>query len=135
MSDFGEYTNATGNMAATLSHPLSLHIQRLNAIRMAIPALRKGQYSTSGCSGSMSFKRRYTDDTTDSYALVTISGSSTFTNILNGTYIDAVTGDTQTVTNGTLTATCSGKGNMRVYVLTTSKTPAPGKLGTDGKYL
>lgn len=135
VSDFGEYTNATGNMAATLSHPLSLHIQRLNAIRMAIPALRKGQYSTSGCSGSMSFKRRYTDDTTDSYALVTISGSSTFTNILNGTYIDAVTGDTQTVTNGTLTATCSGKGNMRVYVLTTSKTPAPGKIGTDGKYL
>ena len=135
VSDFAQYSGATGNMAATLANPLSLHIQRLNQIRAAIPALRKGQYSCDGCSGSMSFKRRYVDATTDSYVLVTISGSSTFTNILNGTYTDAITGDVKVVTNNTLTAECSGQGNMRIYVLTTDKTPAPGKIGTDGKYL
>lgn len=135
VTDFAEYTGATGNMAATLANPLALHIQRLNKIRAAVPALRKGQYSTDGCSGKMAFKRRYTDGTTDSYALVTISGNATFTGILNGTYVDAVTGDTKTVTNGSLNVTCSGQGNMRVYVLSTSKTPAPGKIGTDGKFL
>lgn len=28
-----------------------------------------------------------------------------------------------------------GRGNLRVYVLETAKTPAPGKIGTDGAYL
>lgn len=135
VSDFADYTGATGNMAATLSHPLALHIQRLNRIRAAVPALRKGQYSTEGCAGAMAFKRRYTDATTDSYALVTISGNATFTGVLNGTYTDAVTGDVVKVTDGSLTARCSGKGNMRVYVLSTDRTPAPGKVGDDGKYL
>lgn len=130
VTDFAEYSGATGNLASTLSYPLARHIQRLNKIRAAVPALRKGQYSTEGCSGKLSFKRRYTDSKVDSYVLVTISGNSTFTGILNGRYVDAVTGDVQNVTNGTLTATCSGKGNMRVYVL-----DGPGKIGDDGKYL
>ena len=134
-TDFAEYNSATGNMAATLSHPLAQHIQRLAKIRMAVPALRKGQYSVDGCSGSFAFKRRYTDATTDSYALVCISGNATFSGIPNGTYKDCVTGDTKTVSNGTLTASCSGKGNLRVYVLSTSKTTAPGKIGDDGKYI
>ena len=135
VTDFAEYTNVTGNMAETLSHPLAQHIQRLNQIRQAVPALRKGQYSTEGVSGSMAYKRRYTDDTTDSFALVTVSSSATFSDIPNGTYVDCVTGDVKTVTNGTLTAECSGKGNIRVYVLNTDKTPAPGKIGTDGTYI
>ncbi len=100
--------------------------------------MRKGQYSTSGCSasGGYAFKRRYTDSTTDSYVLVTINGPATFTGVLNGTYTDCVTGDVKTVTNGTLTtADCSGKGNMRIYVLSTDLTPAPGKIGEDGPYL
>ncbi|MCI6234253.1 MAG: alpha-amylase family glycosyl hydrolase [Prevotella sp.] len=130
VTDFAEYSDATGNMASTLTYPLARHIQRLNKIRAAVPALRKGQYSTEGCSGNLSFKRRYTEGNTDSYVLVTISGNSTFTNILNGTYVDAVTGDIKNVTNNTLTAECSGKGNMRVYVLN-----GPGKIGDDGKYL
>ena len=130
VNDFADYSDATGNLASTLSYPLARHIQRLNKIRAAVPALRKGQYSTEGCSGKMSFKRRYKDSKTDSYVLVTISGSSTFTGVLNGRYVDAVTGDVQNVTDGTLTATCSGKGNMRVYVLN-----GPGKIGEDGKYL
>jgi glycosidase len=134
-TDFAEYSNATGNLKATLSHPLAQHIQRLSKIRMAVPALRKGQYSVDGCSGSFAFKRRYTDTSTDSYALVCISGGATFSNILNGTYTDCVTGDVKTVTNGTLSVSCSGKGNLRVYVLSTDKTQAPGKIGEDGKYI
>ena len=135
VTDFATYNNATGNMAATLSHPLAKHVQRLNLIRQAVPALRKGQYSMEGCNGSYAFKRRYTDATTDSYALICISGGATFSGIENGTYVDCVTGDTKIVTNGTLSVSCSGKGNMRVYVLNTTKTPSPGKVGVDGKYL
>ena len=134
-TDFAEYSDATGNMAASLSHPLAQHIRRLSKIRMAVPALRKGQYSVEGCSGSFAFKRRYTDAATDSYALVCISGNATFTNIPNGTYTDCITGDVKTVTDGKLSASCSGKGNLRVYVLSTEITPAPGKIGEDGKYI
>lgn len=134
-TDFAEFSDASGNIAQTLAHPLAQHIQRLSKIRMAVPALRKGQYSTAGCSGKMAFKRRYTDATTDSYVLVTISGNATFSNILNGTYTDCVTGDVQTVTNNTLSVNCPGQGNMRVYVLSTDKTSAPGKIGDDGQYL
>ena len=135
VTDFATYTNATGNMAATLSHPLAKHVQRLNKIRQAVPALRKGQYSMDGCNGSFAFKRRYTDANTDSYALVCISGNATFSNVLNGKYTDCVTGEVINVTNGTLKANCSGKGNLRVFVLDTEKTKAPGKVGEDGKYI
>lgn len=135
VTDFAQYSKASGNMAHTLTHPLARHIRHLNQIRAAVPALRKGQYSTDGCSGKMAFKRRYTDSKVDSYVLVTISGSANFSGIENGTYTDCVTGDVKTVTNGTLTADCSGKGNMRVYVLSTAKTKAPGKIGEEGKFL
>ena len=133
-TDFAEYT-ASGNANATLNHPLALHFQRLNQIRMAVPALRKGQYSTEGCNGSFAFKRRYTDDKTDSFVLVCVSGGATFSNIPNGKYTDVVTGDVKNVTNGSLSVSCSGKGNLRAYVLDTDKTKAPGKVGKDGKYL
>ena len=135
VNDFADYEDAEGNIKSTLEYPLARHIQRLNKIRAAVPALRKGQYSNEGCSGKMAFKRRYTDETTDSYVLVTISGDATFSGVLNGRYVDAITGDVQNVTDGKLTAKCSGKGNLRVYVLDTEKTKAPGKVGEDGKYL
>ena len=132
VTDFATYTGATGAMATTLNHPLAKHLQRLNKIRRAIPALQKGQYSTDGVSGGMAFKRRFTDTSKgiDSFVLVTISGSATFTGIPNGTYKDAITGDTITVTGGSLTANCSGKGNARIYVLN-----GLGKIGEDGSYL
>ncbi len=134
-SDFTVFGNVSGEVQNTLNATLSQHIMRLNRIRQAVPALRKGQYSTEGCNGNMAFKRRYTDANTDSFACVTISGGATFSGIPNGTYVDAVTGDTQNVTGGTLTANCSGQGNMRVYVLSTSKTPAPGRVIPNGDYL
>ncbi len=136
VSGFGEWSDATGNMKTTLESPLSKHLSHLNKIRRAIPALQKGQYSNEGCSGSMAFKRRFTDDSTDSFVLVTISGEATFTGVPEGTYIDVVTGDEQTVSEGgTITATCSGKGNARIYVLSTAKTSAPGKITGNSPYL
>ena len=134
-ADFTVFGNLSGTVMDTLNAPLSQHIMRLNRIRQAVPALRKGQYSTEGCTGNMAFKRRYTDSTTDSFALVAISGDATFTGIPNGTYVDAVTGDTKVVTNGILSASVSGKANMKVYVLNTDKTPAPGRVVTNGNYL
>ena len=132
----GQWSNATGAMKETLESPLSKHLSRMGQIRRSVTALRKGQYSTEGCSGSMSFKRRYTDENEDSFALVTISGSSTFTGLPAGTYVDCITGDSQTIgEGGSITATCSGKGNMRVYVLDTAKSPAPGKIGNATEWL
>ena len=65
----------------------------------------------------MAYIRRYTSaDEGDSLACVALSGGATFKGIPNGTYIDAVTGDTKQVTNNTLTVSSIGQGNMRVYV-------------------
>lgn len=137
-SDFGVYSNATGTISDTLNHPLAQHINRLNRIRRAIPALQKGQYSVQDISGDgMAYKRRYTnaEEGVDSFALITVSGSATFRNIPNGKYVDAVTGQVINVTSGTLTANCSGKGNLRVFVLDLPGNSAPGKIGGYSKYL
>ncbi|MGW6486673.1 carbohydrate binding domain-containing protein [Streptomyces sp. NPDC055056] len=129
-SDFGTVASASGEVATTLAQPLVKHLQRLNRIRRAIPALQSGQYSTDGITGSMAFKRRYTSGSTDSFALVTVTGGATYTGIPDGTYTDAVTGDVKTVSGGTLSVAAPGKGNLRVYVLN-----GPGKIGADGPYL
>ncbi|WP_078968482.1 MULTISPECIES: carbohydrate binding domain-containing protein [unclassified Streptomyces] len=129
-SGFSTVSSASGAVATTLQQPLVRHVQRLNQIRRAVPALQTGQYSTEGVSGGMAFKRRYTDAGTDSFALVTVSGGAAYTGVPNGTYTDAVTGDVRTVTNGTLTVAAPGKGNLRVYVLN-----GPGRIGTAGPYL
>ena len=134
--DFAKYDNATGAIKDTLNYPLSLHIQRLNRLRAAIPALRKGQYSTEGCSGTFAYKRRYTDDTTDSFAVIALTSDATFTGIPNGKYTDAITGDVKNVTNGTLkTSGIKGKGDLRVYVLDTKKTKAPGVIEGRSSYM
>lgn len=137
-TDYGVYSNATGTMAETLNYPLAKHVQRLNLIRRAVPALRKGQYSTEKCSGGMSFRRRYTSGTDDSYVLVNLSGQATFSDVINGEYVELITGKTVTVTDGTLKTESVGAGNMRVYVLqndTARRDGATGKIGTDGTYL
>ncbi|MDX2708874.1 carbohydrate binding domain-containing protein [Streptomyces sp. PA03-6a] len=137
-SGFGTVSSASGQVATTLSQPLVKHVQRLNQIRRAVPALQTGQYSTAGVSGEMAFKRRYTDAAggVDSFALVTVSGGATFTGIPNGTYKDAVTGVVRTVSGGSLSVDAPGKGNLRVYVLDLGgANAAPGKVGSDGPYL
>jgi hypothetical protein len=86
----------------------------------------------------MAYIRRYTDATekVDSLACVAISGGATFKNIPNGKYIDAVTGDVQNVTNGTLTVPTIGKANMRVYVCCASGfTGINGAIGGSSSYI
>ncbi|MFJ3582174.1 carbohydrate binding domain-containing protein [Streptomyces sp. NPDC090127] len=129
-SGFSSVESASGAVAQTLAQPLARHVQRLNQIRRAVPALQTGQYSTEGVSGSMAFKRRWTSGSTDSFALVTVTDGATYTGIPNGTYTDAVTGDQRVVTDGTLTVAAPGKGNLRVYVRN-----GPGRIGTAGPYL
>lgn len=135
--DFGEYT-ASGTIEETLNSTLSQQLMKLNKIRRAVPALQKGQYSVTGVTGNMAFKRGYTDPNSGekSFACVAVTNAATFNNIPNGTYIDAVTGDTKTVTNGKLTVAASGKGNCRVYVLSSNGyTGIDGQIGGTTTYL
>ena len=128
-SDFGEY-KASGNVEATLNHDLAQHLIRLNKIRQAVPALRKGQWTDEGCTATgnngIAFKRAYKD----SYALVALNGGATFTDCPAGTYTDLVTGKTYTGPTITVDAP-SNQGQVRVLV----KDWKGGKLIDDGAFI
>ena len=127
-SDFGEY-KASGNAAASLNHDLAQHLIRLNKIRQAVPALRKGQWTSDGCTpanGGIAFKRAYKD----SYALVALNGGATFTDCPAGTYTDLVTGKTYTGSTITVDAP-NNQGQVRVLV----KDWTGGKLIDDGAFI
>ena len=126
-SDFGEY-KASGNVAASLNHDVAQHLIRLNKIRQAVPALRKGQWTTDGCTanGGIAFKRAYKD----SYALVALNGGATFTDCPAGTYTDLVTGKTYTGPTITVDAP-NNQGQVRVLV----KDWKGGKLIDDGAFI
>ena len=126
-SDFGDY-QASGNVAATLNHDVAQHLIRLNKIRQAVPALRKGQWTDDGCeaNGGIAFKRAYKD----SYALVALNGGATFTDCPEGTYTDVVTG--QTYTGSTITVDApQTQGQVRVLV----KDWTGGVIGEDGPFI
>ena len=126
--DFGDY-KATGNVAATLNHDVAQHLIRLNKIRQAVPALRKGQWTDDGCTpakGGIAFKRAYKD----SYALVALNGGATFTDCPAGTYTDLVTGKTYTGSTITVDAP-NNQGQVRVLV----KDWTDGKLIDDGAFI
>ena len=127
-SDFGEY-KASGNVAASLNHDVAQHLIRLNKIRQAVPALRKGQWTDDGCTpakGGIAFKRAYKD----SYALVALNGGATFTDCPAGTYTDLVTGKTYTGSTITVDAP-NNQGQVRVLV----KDWKGGKLIDDGAFI
>ena len=127
--DFGNYT-ATGNVAATLNHDLSQHLIRLNKIRQAVPALRKGQWTDEGCTpagNGIAFKRAYKDE---SYALVALNGGATFTDCPAGSYTDVVTGETFTGPTITVKAPAT-QGQLRVLV----KDWKGGQIGEDGPFI
>ena len=128
-SDFGEY-QASGNVAATLNHDVAQHLIRLNKIRQAVPALRKGQWTTDGCKATgkngIAFKRA----TKDCYALVALNGGATFTDCPAGTYTDVVTGKTYTGSTIEVEAP-STQGQLRVLV----KDWKDGKIGEDGAFI
>lgn len=128
-TDFGEY-KATGNVAASLNHDVAQHLIRLNKIRQAVPALRKGQWTTDGCKATgkngIAFKRA----TKDCYALVALNGGATFTDCPAGTYTDVVTGKTYTGSTIEVEAP-STQGQLRVLV----KDWKDGKIGEDGAFI
>ena len=128
-TDFGEY-KASGNVDATLNHDLAQHLIRLNKIRQAVPALRKGQWTDEGCKATgnngIAFKRAYKD----SYALVALNGGATFTDCPAGTYTDLVTGKTYTGSTITVDAPAT-QGQVRVLV----KDWTGGKVGEDGPFI
>ena len=127
-NDFGDY-KATGNVAATLNHDVAQHLIRLNKIRQAVPALRKGQWTDDGCTpakGGIAFKRAYKD----SYALVALNGGATFTDCPAGSYTDVVTGETFTGPTITVKAPAT-QGQLRVLV----KDWKGGQIGEDGPFI
>ena len=128
-TDFGEY-KATGNVAASLNHDVAQHLIRLNKIRQAVPALRKGQWTTDGCKAlgknGIAFKRA----TENCYALVALNGGATFTDCPAGTYTDVVTGKTYEGSTITVEAP-STQGQLRVLV----KDWKDGKIGEDGPFI
>ena len=127
-TDFAEYT-ATGQVASTLNGDLAHHIQQLNKIRAAVPALRKGQYTFDGCTSDegWAFKRAYKD----SYALVAVNGGATFSNVPSGTYTDLVTGATYTGGGSITVSAPATQGQLRVLV----KDWTGGKIVDDGKFI
>ena len=128
-TDFGEY-KASGNVAASLNHDVAQHLIRLNKIRQAVPALRKGQWTTDGCKATgkngIAFKRA----TKDCYALVALNGGATFTDCPDGTYTDVVTGKTYTGSTIEVEAPAT-QGQLRVLV----KDWKGGKIGEDGAFI
>ena len=128
-TDFGEY-KATGNVAASLNHDVAQHLIRLNKIRQAVPALRKGQWTTDGCKATgkngIAFKRA----TENCYALVALNGGATFTDCPDGTYTDVVTGKTYTGSTIEVEAPAT-QGQLRVLV----KDWKGGKIGEDGAFI
>ncbi|MEM7675791.1 MAG: alpha-amylase family glycosyl hydrolase [Myxococcota bacterium] len=118
-----------GGLAATRSHPLFGHIQRLNAIRRAVPALQRGTMSqVNEFGGGISFVR----DAGDSYAVVGLAVSDqdfSVAGVRNGTYRDAVTGRVQNVSGGVLNFSVRGR-SAGIWVFNGS-----GKIGVDGDFL
>ena len=127
-TDFGTF-KATGNAAATLNHDLAQHLIRLNKIRQAVPALRKGQWTDAGCTAvkdGIAFKRAYKE----SYALVALNGGATFTGCPSGTFTDVVTGKQYSGSTITVDAPQT-KGQVRVLV----KDWTGGVIGADGPFI
>lgn len=128
---FGDHLEADA-VPKTQAHPLWKHIQRLNQIRRAIPALQKAPMAkVQEWGAGMSFVRDWSDG--QSYVVVGLAAGSdqhvTVVGVRNGTYRDAVTGTTINVGNGSITFDVKGN-SAGIYVLN-----GPGKIGTDGAFL
>ena len=128
---FGDHLT-DDRIVQTQSNPLYRHIQRLNQIRRAIPALQKGAMGHISEWGSgMHFVRDH--DHGASYAVVglAIGGDQhiSISGIRNGVYRDAVSGHEIQVGDGHLAFGVRGN-SAGIYVLN-----GPGRIGVDGAYL
>lgn len=122
------------NILTTMAHPLWRHIYRLNQLRGQIPALSLGVLENgSEFVSGMSFVRNYNNG--ESYAVIGLSAyidqDITVTRVLPGDYIDAITGESQTVATATRSISFTVKGNSAgIWVRN-----GPGKIGSDEVYL
>jgi len=118
-------------LASTQAHPLYRHIQRLNLIRRAIPALQKAQMTHLAEWGSgMRFVRDHA--ASGSFAVVGLAIGSAqqiaIDGVPSGIYRDAVTG-AELHSDGHLSFSVKAN-SAGIYVLN-----GPGKIGDDGMYL
>ncbi len=106
------------NIASAHQHQIYKHIKKLNAIRKAIPALQKGTYRWDGTNSGngVGFVRKH--QSSEVAVGLAKDGAVTFnfTNLTNGIYRDAITGNEIIVTNGTLSFTVSPS-SAGIYVL------------------
>ncbi|MGC4120083.1 MAG: alpha-amylase family glycosyl hydrolase [Myxococcales bacterium] len=128
---FGDHLEP-GSIGTTKSNKFFKHVQRLNQIRAASPALQKGVMKNFGDNDNAFWTiRDYNNG--ESVAVVGLSqggGSISVGGVKGGTYVDAVTGNSLTVgEGGTLTFNVQA-GSAGVYLLN-----GPGKVGQDGEYL
>ncbi|HQP38563.1 MAG TPA: alpha-amylase family glycosyl hydrolase, partial [Polyangiaceae bacterium] len=128
---FGEHL-LPDKIEATRNHPMARHIQRLNAIRKASPALQKGKMESFGDTDNTFWTVRNFDNG-QSYAVVGLAQSDAtiqVSGVKGGTYRDAVTGNEISVADGgTLSFQVKG-GSAGIYLR-----EGPGKIGSDGVWL
>lgn len=132
---FGDHLSDE-QIGTTQSHPIYRHIQRLNLIRRAVPALQKAQMTQVNEWGSgMSFVRDLSQAESSrpgNYAVIGLAIGSEqqidIGNIRPGTYRDAVTGG-EIHSDGSLSFRVRAN-SAGIWVL-----DGPGKIGTDGVYL
>jgi len=128
---FGHYLE-DDRIRETQRHTLYRHVQRLNQIRRAIPALQKApMQQVNEWGGGMSFVRNYPE--ANSYVVVGLTIGSdqaiSVQGVPNGTYHDAVTGRQRAVGDGVLSFQVAAN-SAGIYVL-----DGVGKIGEDGVYL
>ncbi len=128
---FGDHLT-DDRIAATQCHPLYRHIQRLNRIRRAVPALQKALMShVADWGGGMSFVRDLNDG--ESYAVIglAIGGDQHVTvgGVRNGLYRDCVTGGEIHAGGGSLSFHVAAN-SAGIWVL-----DGPGRIGEDGPFL
>lgn len=120
------FGNEIGNAP---NHQIYMHIRKLNAMRKAIPALQKGTWRWDGTNSGngVGFVRKF--GTSEVAVGLAKDGtvSFNFSGLTNGTYRDAVTGNTVVVTNGALSFNVQPS-SAGVYVFN-----GPGIIGALGE--
>ncbi len=123
---------ASGSVTAVKQGVIFRHLQRLNQIRSAIPALQTGRLIKGQEWGiGMSFVRE--DQARSSLAVVGLAARTpqeiTVSGIPNGTYFDAVTGGVASISSNTISFTVQDN-SIGVWVKN-----GPGMIGTTTEYL
>lgn len=128
---FGDHL-APGALAQTKGHALFGHIQRLNQIRRAVPALQKAPMSSVQEFGSgLGFVRNLNSGRSVAVVGLAARGGASFNigGVPDGTYRDAVTGGTLTASGGQLSFQVAGY-SAGIWIK-----DGPGRIGNDGTWL